>query len=172
MKDDNKSLIHSSSSSLVKTGNLIKLTEKILEISKLDVRVNLIPYRKGNIFQIYDYKTKFLDQNIFDKAYYLDKTLTFSKSCIIEMNKKYSIINKLDDLENTTWYNSIKLLKSNNYFNLSIVSLGNIFGIIDDKNNVILPIGYDEIETFYYNSNTFVKLKKNKYFGLFLLEKM
>lgn len=169
--ENKRSLVPIVKGSLARTGQLIDLTKNIISISRHRIRARIIPYVSfSKKYQIYDFPNKLLMEQEFDKAYFLDPSLTFSKSCIIERNGLKSIVTETSDLLNPKWYDDIELIESQVVFNFSIVRSNGLLGVINDLSETILPCIYNEIETINTSGKTLLKYSKDNVWGLFNIE--
>ncbi len=174
MEDDslnsNLSLSKSLLPSLDASAQLIRLTTKILTFHKNEISVRIIPYRIGDRFRIFDYQTKTLSTQDFDDAYFLNKTLFHSISCIVELDGSQAIVSNFHGLSSPNWYDKVALLNSKIDFNCCIVQRSGLFGVVNDLDEIVLPLNFTSIEVFAVATGTYLKYQIEELFGLFHLE--
>ncbi len=128
-------------------------------------QLTIIPYKIGDKWSILDIHNNKLLNDTFDKCYFIDNSLQYSKDCIIVKNNKYAIVNSIMDFEKCTWYDSIKQTNIHNTF---IVKINSKYGIVNNINVELLPLDYESIEEIESNGTTNVtKIFSNRKIGIF-----
>lgn len=142
MTDENRkqnSLIHIGSTTLVRVGNSIELTNRI--ITKYAIRI--VPFRVDQLWYIYNIDSKQIISDGFDLVKFIDNSFTDSKSLLIANGEDFSILNNPSELASLMWYKDLKPLTVDKM--KMIVYLNGKCGLIDANGKTLIPISYDKI---------------------------
>ena len=130
-----------------------------------------IPYTIGKyLYSLYDTANRKVLPLQYKYIDFIDPTFKISSSCII--SNEYggygnaAIISHPHDLNNIIWYKQLKIIgKIRNRF--IVENAINRYGIIDDKNTILLNIDCQEIKSIEVGEDVFFICKKDNYYWLF-----
>jgi hypothetical protein len=93
---------------------------------------------------------------------------TIEKSNYFRVNneKGFNVVSIDNKPQFKKWYNQINIVSNSKNF---IVKLNDRMGIIDENENIILPIVYKDIKTYPYNDGSFLAINKDGKYGCVLI---
>lgn len=143
-----------------------------IHLLKINIPISLIPIIRETYndepckFSLYDVYNKKYMSELFDYVSFIDPSLEISNSCIISkdlapiedlpilrptwpwtgsMLNNAAIVSCINDINNPVWYESIKSVRTNNKLFIA-VNYQQKYGLIDDKNNVVVNFCYNYLE--------------------------
>lgn len=129
------------------------------------VRAFLIPFMKGGKFYIYDYVHQKLLEECYDRVRFVDDTFCYSLSILLSRNNRVAIATSIEDLRQNKWYDSISIFGSPQIF--YIVKINSLYGVINDNNEIIIPIEFDQIDSVQFKKETYLIYKKKNQWGIY-----
>lgn len=162
--------------------DLLKINIPIPFMPIIDGVYNDIPYR----FSLYDVYNKKCKSRSFDYASFVDPSLKTSNSCIVckdlspiedmyinrptwpwvgSMLYNAAIVASVEDLDNPVWYENIKRVRANNKLFIA-VNEQQKYGVIDDKNNIIVDFDYTNLESIENDGGHFLATNNDGLSGI------
>lgn len=160
--NNNNSIILSNSVELDKIKNSLELTNKIL----ISYSIKLVPYRINNLWYIYNIELNKIISESFNFIKFIDESLIYSKSLLLEKNKTFAILNNTKNILDLIWYKSIKTLDNDK--KIMIVSYEEKKGLVNFENDILVPFIYDDIIDISKSDNLkssglLITIKNNKF---------
>lgn len=137
-------LIKTSSHELLKVGNFISLTNKMLELDN----PQLIPFRKFNKWGFSDYAKNIIINCEFDSVRPFKSHIT-----VVKLDNKYGIIDINGNVQEKIIYQEMHELSEG----LIGAKINYKYGFLDTKGKIIIPFQYDSVKSF---SNGLAKVYK------------